>query len=1221
MVSHTYDDGPNNYTIEVDLVDEDGTYLAVDSLAVTVNNVPPMVDLTGPGSVDEGDPNTWLLGSIVDPGADTVSQYVIHWGDGQSDTFTAAQIAAMSRMVSHTYDDGPNNYTIEVDLVDEDGTYLAVDSLAVTVNNVPPMLMLSGAAQVDEGSQYTLNLSSFDPGADTITQWTIDWGDGVQVVMGSPTSVMHTYADGETNYTITATATDEDGTFAAGNSVSVLVRNVAPTLTLAGNSSVDEGSLYTLNLTSFDPGADTITHWTINWGDSIELVTGNPLSVTHTYADGSQNFTITATATDEDGTFAAGNSVTVTIDNVPPELAAIGERTVQEGTELSIIDLGLIMDQGFRDLALGTEENFRFWIDWGDRDLLLDPSAPVTGTAMIDHIGGPMDPTLASFNGAHTYADNGTYLVTVRVADDDMGAFSTPDLFANGVAGTHFVERTFLVHVGNADPAVTTPHGDLTVSEGQTFSFSDLATFTDPGFDNPLHPAGPQSESFTYDIDWGDGRNPITGMSIADMNGMAGTASRGVIAGTHVYADDGVYQVTVTVHDDDGGVGAHQFFVTVENVAPSLTGNLGTLHVNEGTPFVLSNLGGGVFNLGLGITDPGFDNPAAGTQETFTGMTVDWGDGTTSDALMVTGRVSDLVDGPTTALLQHTPHVYADNGDYVVTITLTDDDGGQLVPQQIVIHVDNVAPTLTLTTDSFTVNEGSVMNIPNLGTFSDPGFSDAGNMPPSVETFTYWIDWGDGTIETGQMPASVTNGMRPDMLTPELTIPTLGSLADSHLYADNPTGGNQYTITVRLADDDMTGNFSTGMDGIDYVEKQFVVTVLNVDPTLQPISATDVEPTGRTVLMLTFSDPGADSFQVLVDWGERLDLPPDQRFVVETVHTGAVPPGTPLSFTLEHFYTGPPDPLHPTADIIITVKIHDDDALFAGVVEAGISNLESVAISNPGIETTRVAINTTPQVPRLEFTPPAPAEVFVDQTTSSVQSLESTEVRVASGESAITSDRYLVLVVVSPDGQEIESHRVKDEALQDLRGLFATLPENRYRIYLVRTENNSWRLVIEVSVRRYYDRALRQWRGRIVDPADISEGTRDRPPTSETSLPERAVPLEENPLLEPLSQSSEPAGAPQTTDGGKIPNPDGQADIQTPRPNPRPLRWSLPLAALAMTAAGSNWSQRLEAALRTAGERDWQRLRRAGRQRRRLDRFAPQAGARNDIWASTINGD
>ena len=87
-------------------------------------------------------------------------------------------------------------------------------------------------------------------------------------------------------YTISATATDEDGTFAAGNTVGVTVNNVAPTLAISGAASVNEGSTYTLNLSKSDPGADTINHWTINWGDGTQVVSGSPASVTHVYADG-----------------------------------------------------------------------------------------------------------------------------------------------------------------------------------------------------------------------------------------------------------------------------------------------------------------------------------------------------------------------------------------------------------------------------------------------------------------------------------------------------------------------------------------------------------------------------------------------------------------------------------------------------------------------------------------------------------------------------------------------------------------------------------------------------------------------------------------------------------------------------------------------------------------------------------------------------------------------
>src|SRR4029079_15536235 len=145
---------------------------ATDTFKVTVNNVPPFVDLTGPTSVNEGSPNAWSLGPVVDPGTDTVTQYVIHWGDGNTDTFTAAEIAGMSGAVGHTYADGPNNYTIAVDLVDEDGTHLAVDTLAVSVNNVPPVVDLTGPTTVDEGAPNTWLLGAVvDPGTDTVSQY------------------------------------------------------------------------------------------------------------------------------------------------------------------------------------------------------------------------------------------------------------------------------------------------------------------------------------------------------------------------------------------------------------------------------------------------------------------------------------------------------------------------------------------------------------------------------------------------------------------------------------------------------------------------------------------------------------------------------------------------------------------------------------------------------------------------------------------------------------------------------------------------------------------------------------------------------------------------------------------------------------------------------------------------------------------------------------------
>src|SRR4029079_1977642 len=178
--------------------------------------------------------------------------------------------------------------------------------------------------------------------------------------------------------------------------------------------------------------------------------------VTHTYADGNATYTISATATDEDGTFAAQNTLAVSVNNVTPVLTAVGNQTVSEGTPLTIVNLGQISDPGFKDVLLGTDETFRFSINWGDS------STPSTGNATVDHVGGPLDPTLASFDCQHTYADDGAYTVTVRVADDDMAAYSNAALFATGVAGVDFVEKTFVVHVDNVAPTVVTPNGNQT---------------------------------------------------------------------------------------------------------------------------------------------------------------------------------------------------------------------------------------------------------------------------------------------------------------------------------------------------------------------------------------------------------------------------------------------------------------------------------------------------------------------------------------------------------------------------------------------------------------------------------------------------------------------------------------------------------------------------------------------------------------------------------------
>src|SRR5213076_1845894 len=154
---------------------EDGTFTdRANALSVHVNNVPPSIAISGNASLNEGSPYSLTLGAVTDPGTDTVSSYIVHWGDGQSDTYSS------NGAKPHTYADGPSDHSISVDLVDEDGTFTnRGNPLSVHVNNVAPSIAISGNANVNEGLPYSLNLGPVtDPGTDTVSSYVVHWGDG-----------------------------------------------------------------------------------------------------------------------------------------------------------------------------------------------------------------------------------------------------------------------------------------------------------------------------------------------------------------------------------------------------------------------------------------------------------------------------------------------------------------------------------------------------------------------------------------------------------------------------------------------------------------------------------------------------------------------------------------------------------------------------------------------------------------------------------------------------------------------------------------------------------------------------------------------------------------------------------------------------------------------------------------------------------------------------------
>lgn len=167
----------------------------------------------------------------------------------------------------------------------------------------------------------------------------------------------------------------------------------------------------------------------------------------------------------------------------------------------------------------------------------LDPDGdPLTYTWDLDHDGTFDDATGAT--ATWTFTDNGTFPIHVQLTDSE-GATST---------------ASTTVTVSNVNPSLAplAPTTPSLISVNSTFGLTETM-FTDPGTD----------DTHTALIDWGDGTTST------------GTAAAGNIPATgHVYTTPGVYPVTVTLTDDDGGSATrtYEYVVVYDPSAGFVTG-------------------------------------------------------------------------------------------------------------------------------------------------------------------------------------------------------------------------------------------------------------------------------------------------------------------------------------------------------------------------------------------------------------------------------------------------------------------------------------------------------------------------------------------------------------------------------------------------------------------------------------------------------------------------
>ncbi len=262
--------------------------------------------------------------------------------------------------------------------------------------NQPPQVSLGGEVTINEGEHLTRAGSFTDPGSES---WTgeVDYGEGVgfeplTLNTNGSFDLDHLYPD-DGNFTVTVQITDELDAVGE-DSFQVIVNNIAPEVTISGESSLSEGETFTGDGSFTDPGADSWTA-TVDYDDGqgpeLLVLTEQSFTLEHLYPeDGIPAVTICVI--DDDG--GEGCAVlTLTVENLPPSVEAGEDMTAETGEEVAFS--GTFSDPGILDTHIIV------W-DFGDGE---------TGE-------GTLTPT-------HVYNTPGSYPVTLTVTDDEGAAGSS----------------------------------------------------------------------------------------------------------------------------------------------------------------------------------------------------------------------------------------------------------------------------------------------------------------------------------------------------------------------------------------------------------------------------------------------------------------------------------------------------------------------------------------------------------------------------------------------------------------------------------------------------------------------------------------------------------------------------------------------------------------------------------------------------------------------------
>ncbi|MBV70797.1 MAG: hypothetical protein CMH52_05555 [Myxococcales bacterium] len=502
----------------------------------------------------------------------------------------------------------------------------------ITVLDVDPICDAGGPYEIFEGEALELDgsLSAAGHETDPIRSYAWDFGDGFRPQTGATLRrPLHIYRDAS-NGPLTVTLTVSDPDSQSQCTADVIVNDVQPQLdgvTVLNPQAATEGELMRFEANA-QPGSqsDPLTYFAWTFGLPGAGSEGEARrTAEYTYMDNG-TYQVCVTVQDEDSNVS--DCTELEIADLEPFASMNGPDRAIQGEELTF-DASNTQAGGLADPL-----TMLVW-NWGDGSNL--------ETVQL----GNNVPN--QFLGTHTYAEDGVYTVTLRVVDEDSAAIVTQ-----------------VVTVEDAQPEaqfeINYPGLERTIAEGVDLLFnaagSRAGSVTDP------------IEEFVWDF--GDGTTR--------------TLERNQPGVTHKWADEGAYEVRLTVIDDDGSESSLMRIVEVTNRAPTVQLQADSNQVDIGENVLFVALSGdapaddGARIVAL-IDDVEGDLPPA---------LVRW----------------EMGDG---SVIEAGSHRYAFNslGQKTVRVTVDDGDGGS-TDAEIVLNVTPAAPSIEAI-DPQTVREGELL--------------------------------------------------------------------------------------------------------------------------------------------------------------------------------------------------------------------------------------------------------------------------------------------------------------------------------------------------------------------------------------------------------------------------------------------------------------------------------------------------------------------------------